>query len=122
MWMSHSCSWDDMAGTSTPYPRSRTGRRVLSEGLGSGEIHLELDHDLVLELERAEEAGVRLDPEPGLGQGRAPPVPSRAGIGQLQPGRLGLAVEGDCALDGAGGDHSRRGEARGRAAQDSGDL
>ena len=23
MWMSHSCSWNDMAGTSTPYPRSR---------------------------------------------------------------------------------------------------
>ena len=26
-----------------------------------GQVHLELDHDLVLELERAEEAGVRLD-------------------------------------------------------------
>jgi hypothetical protein len=25
MWMSHSCSWDDVAGTSTPHPRSRPG-------------------------------------------------------------------------------------------------
>ncbi len=32
-------------------------------GAGLGQIHLELHHDLVLELERAEEAAVRLDPE-----------------------------------------------------------
>ena len=71
--------------------------------LNLGEIHLELDHDLVAELERAEEAGVRLDPETRLSQRRAPPVPAGAGVGDLQPGRLRLAVEGDSALDGAAG-------------------
>jgi hypothetical protein len=27
-WMPRSCSWNDMAGTSTPYPRSRTGAQA----------------------------------------------------------------------------------------------
>jgi hypothetical protein len=34
-WMSHSCSWSDMAGTSTPYQRSWTGRRAGFMGHGS---------------------------------------------------------------------------------------
>src|SRR5207247_5675191 len=110
-------------------------QRIASESAGHGfdlgQVYLELDHDLVLELERAEEAGVRLDPEPGLGQGHAPPVVAGAGIGHLQPGRLGLAAEGDRALDGpaarpgaagAGGDDPGRGEARAAAAQDPADL
>ena len=58
-------------------------------------------HDLVLELERAEEAGVRLDPERGLGERGAAPVAAGPGRGHLQPDRLGLAVEGGRALDGA---------------------
>jgi hypothetical protein len=34
-WTSHSCRWSDMAETSTPYPRSRTGRRAGIMGHGS---------------------------------------------------------------------------------------
>lgn len=32
-------------------------------GSGLGQVYLELHHDLIFELERAEEAAVRLDPE-----------------------------------------------------------
>ena len=31
-WMPRSCSWNDMAGTSTPYPRGRTGARRAADG------------------------------------------------------------------------------------------
>ena len=105
--------------TGTEGLRRASGPRALARST-SNSSHL------VAELERAEEAGVRLDPEPGLGQRRAPPVPAGAGVGDLQPGRLRLAVEGDRALDGAaagaGRDDPGRGEGRGAAAQDPADL
>src|ERR1700678_3132656 len=55
-----------------------------SGGLGLGEIDLELDRDLVLQLERAEEATVRLDPEGRLLHGSGSPVPAGSGPGIRQ--------------------------------------
>src|ERR1700678_2391086 len=97
-----------------------------SGGLGLGEIDLELDRDLVLQLERAEEATVRLDPEGRLLHGSGSPVPAGSGLGYLQPDRLRLAVDRERALDrAAAGTETvdlRRGEAGRGATQDASHL
>src|SRR5690349_9914497 len=107
---------------------------IVTGGSGFGQGDLEFQGDLVLELEGAEEARVRLDAEPGLGHRGAPPVLAVARRGHLQPGRLRLAVQGDRALDRpatgsraagsrtAGRDDPGRGEGRGGGAQDLADL
>ena len=72
---------------------------VLTGGFRFGQIDLELHPDLVAQLERTEETGVRLDPERGLNHTGGPPVPARPRRGHLQPGRLRSPVQGERALD-----------------------
>src|SRR5580658_10987835 len=97
-----------------------------SRGVRGRQGHLELHPDLVLELERAEEADVRLAPESRLDHRGRAAVPARPGLGHLQPDRLALPVEGERALDGAAAGAEAddfRGDEAGRAgAEDPADL
>src|SRR5215472_4535410 len=103
-----------MAVTTGPF-----GMKLLSGG--AGQVGFHLDPDLVLELQRPEEAGVRRDAVVGLPHRGGAPVPTGPGGFHLQPHRLRLAMQGERPLDGparAGGDDAGRGEGRRPAAED----
>src|SRR5579863_2091544 len=109
--------------------RGTAGQRAgWSGGRGTSrrESYLELHADLVLELERAEEPDVWLDPEPGLDHGGRAPVPAGLRLGHLQAERLALPVQGERALDGAAAgadaDDPGGGEAGRAGAEDLGYL
>src|ERR1700722_12885425 len=106
--------------------RTDRGAMGRSRGRGFREGDLELDADLVLELERAEEADVGLDPEARLDHGGRAAVPAGPGLGHLHPDRLALPVEGDRALHGAAAgadaDHPGGGETGRAGAEDLGHL
>src|SRR5580658_9952752 len=72
-----------------------------SRGVRGRQGHLELHPHLVLQLERAEEPDVRLDPESRLDHRGRAAKPAGLRLGHLQPDRLALPVKGERALDGA---------------------
>ena len=115
-WNRTAMAWQALATASACSARSRTGAARSSNSRpassrrhhvhhspcrcgGLREVDVDLDVDGVAHPERAEEPGVRLDPELGLHHRRGGVVVVRARSGDLQPKRPGLARQGERAGD-----------------------
>ena len=94
-WMSHSCSWNDMAGTSTPYPRPRRDGQPENTS-----------HESFPESQEHQQTGP--SPDPGRGPARPIQVPAEAGRRRLRCPAAGFEVRLP-ASTGAGYARLRRG-------------